>query len=140
MNEEVGGDMNRKKFVCFKCGRTKPDCNGAKNCQFTTKEDRTAINVQDEIDWKFKAFKDSKKKKVGGVMHAMEGYMDDAPEWDEILDDEDDYDGNALPEWLFNQHGMRIDESVKEIIWDLRKKENHACDQLNHSNKNRKMW
>ena len=28
-----------RKFMCFRCERTKPDCNGAKNCAFDKKAD-----------------------------------------------------------------------------------------------------
>lgn len=52
-----------KKYPCFKYVRVQPNCNSARNCTYTTKEDRTAVNSQQEIDEKFKVLKESEKNR-----------------------------------------------------------------------------
>ena len=52
--DETGGsqhslDGDKDKFACYRCERSKPDCNGARNCTFDKKADGSAVNSQEMI-------------------------------------------------------------------------------------------
>ena len=110
----IRGTGSNKKFQCFKCERSKPSCDGAKNLKFAKKKDGLDVNSQYAIDHKFKYFKDTKKKRadgeeVSGSMHTMQGYAESTPSWDKIMDNDKLHDSNVLTEWPFNQNGVRMD-------------------------------
>ena len=48
---------------CFRCGRVKPDCAGARNCKCDKKADGTDVNSQDVIDGLFKSQKEAKRNR-----------------------------------------------------------------------------
>ena len=49
------------KYACFKCNRFKPECYGARICNFHGKADGTPLNTQDVIDKKISDMKAAKK-------------------------------------------------------------------------------
>lgn len=91
-----GGD---KACQCFRCGRTKPECNGARSCNYPKKVDGTEVNSKEVIEALFQEQKDAKKnrrKEIGGSQHMIDGVI--VPEWTDELDEEKSHDGNMLVE------------------------------------------
>ena len=85
---------------CFRCGRVKPDCAGARNCKCDKKADGTDVNSQDVIDGLFKSQKEAKRnrrKETTGSQFVMDGVT--VPTWSDEIDDEKSHDGNTMVEW-----------------------------------------
>ena len=135
---------------CFRCEKTKPTCNKAKNCKFDTKEDGSLINSQDVIAEKFCIMKEEVKKRkaggtVGGSNHALQGEI--LPNWDDVLVEEDSHNGNAMFDWAFLQDSqlerdLVVDQDKKEIWCDVSEKKNHSCNQAGSKRRGViwKMW
>ena len=55
----MGYGVNKYHF--FKCDRFKTDCHSTINFKFTSKADRSAINIQEIVDHKLKGLNDTKR-------------------------------------------------------------------------------
>lgn len=117
-----------KKRSYFKCGRVHPSCNSIRNCKFTTKEDGSEVNAQQEINEKFKEIKEMKKnqQKVIGTSHVIDGEI--IPAWDDAMSDEEFHDSNLVETWTFAQDGA-IDRCRKVVSFDIIQHYDHVCNQ-----------
>lgn len=127
-----------KVCSCFRCGRAKPECPGARNCNCEKKADGSNANPQEAVDALFK-----EQKEVGGTQHVMEG--DPVPSWTDMLADERSHDGNTMLEWSFVQNGLlgkyQLDHANKELIYDASNESEHAHNQAGtRSDVKERLW
>ena len=98
--------MSAKKYSCFKCGQVKPTCKGAKHCHFETKEDRSPVNTQVQVEQKFKELKVQYRARqagggseIPGTIHMGNGEIvlieEEVPDQENMLNDEDLHAGNT---------------------------------------------
>ena len=71
-SEDVSGsqhvqDGEKEKFTCYRCERSKPQCNGARNCTFSTKADGTAVNSQEVIATKIQEMQAERQRRRGAT-------------------------------------------------------------------------
>jgi len=64
-NEDSGSQHLLTEVIqkCFKCDRSKLECNGARNCRFNKKLDSSDVNLQEVVAKKFRVMKVEMKKR-----------------------------------------------------------------------------
>ena len=155
-----------KKCPCFKCDSFKLDCHGARNCKFTNKVGRSAINTQEIIDQKIKDLKeaskstrsngiDSKFEHIGKAKIIQDPYKADeiayVSKFEYVLLYKSSHDVNLDWSWSFTHQGainpiFLVDSHRKEISFDFSKNEHHVynqhstSDDLGNAVRQKKMW
>ena len=67
---------DQEKFICFRCERSKPECNSARNCNFNKKKNGSTVNSLEIIAAKIQDMKADKQRReasghMGGSQHAI---------------------------------------------------------------------
>ena len=95
--QHVVDGTNGEGFECFRCGRSKPSCDGARSCKHQKKADGSNANSKEKIEQMIKECKEAKKnRKLGGAQHMMDSNV--VPSWTDALNEEDSHDGNLMVE------------------------------------------
>ena len=103
--EQHFGDT--KKYLYFRCGRCRIECKGMRYCDNETKANGSPVSTQEEIDTKFNAFKEAKKRRnrkaeTGSVMHMIDSDAiaedDESPDRSNVALDESPNDNNRTYE------------------------------------------
>ena len=96
---------SKVRYACFKCDRYKPECGGARNCEFKRKADSSPVNNQNAINQKISELlaakkKRGKKKEVEGsssfIDSAIVSDNEELPSRDSVARDEKLHNGNLM--------------------------------------------
>ena len=132
--QQLNEGFDSRKFECFRCGRSKSDCDGERNCKNLKKANGYNVSSKDTIEVLINEYQESKRARfTSGIQHVIDGEI--VPSWKDTLDEEESYDGNLVAEWNFAQDGVGIlnkhkaNASKREVNYDLCDDKNHMHDQ-----------